>query len=213
MPNPYIKATMFRTLTLIGNRNRFSLQFMKLLLFHGLASIATSQFSNSIEMPTATVSIPKFEPGMCFKSMTPKTTTSISPKRAPTSAVPYKPSSQWLQDCLAAHNHYRKLDGLPPLVWDQTLSARAYNQASRLAAAGFKLIHDGMGENLNLSTEKSCSHSVSVWFEEKYAAGYQKYGTRGHYNQLSSKIATRVGCGIASSVRRNMISCKYDRAF
>ena len=170
---------------------------------------ATETSGESTSATTTTTTT--FVPGMCFKSMTPKPVPTSAPK--PILPSQPTPSGNWAQDCLAAHNYYRKLDGLPPLFWDQTLSAKATNQAHRLAASGFQLKHDGMGENLNRSSRDSCSHSVFVWYEEKYAAGFQKYGTRGHYFQLSSKIATRVGCGVASQGITNMISCKYDRAF
>ena len=61
--------------------------------------------------------------------------------------------SDFMEDSLSAHNHYRKKHGVPPVVWSDRLANNAQAWADHLAEIGMmKHSHistrEGEGENI-----------------------------------------------------------------
>jgi len=127
---------------------------------------------------------------------------------------------------LAAHNKERAAYGSSLLSWDPALAAQARNYASELAATG-RLQHSakaerpGQGENLWLGTRGYYAPEMMVgsWAGEKrhFRRGVFPANSRtgnwrdiGHYSQMVWPRTARVGCGLASSARWDVLVCRYS---
>ena len=127
---------------------------------------------------------------------------------------------------LLAHNEERERLGLPLLVLDAGLSTDALAYANELAATG-KWEHSavssrpGQGENLWRGTVGRFSYEqmVAPWMAERrfYKPGAfpdvsktGRVGDVGHYTQAVWRDTTRMGCGIASGLGRDVLVCRYN---
>jgi metal-dependent amidase/aminoacylase/carboxypeptidase family protein len=71
----------------------------------------------------------------------------------------YLGREQFIDDALGAHNEYRVVHGVPPLVNDKTLNAQAQKHADKLAR---KSINDvAMSKTLGESIYTSCDGVVT----------------------------------------------------
>ncbi|WP_240913907.1 CAP domain-containing protein [Sphingomonas sp. HDW15A] len=127
---------------------------------------------------------------------------------------------------MALHNRERAAYGSPPLGWDPALAAQAKKYAHELAAIG-RLLHSpkaqrpGQGENLWLGTRGMFGTEAMVgsWAGEKrhfrrgvFPANSTTGNWRdiGHYSQMVWPRTTRLGCGLASSARWDVLVCRYS---
>ena len=132
------------------------------------------------------------------------------------------PRAVWL----AAHNRERSAFGSAPLVWDETLAAQARGYAAVLAGLG-RLQHSpksqrpGQGENLWLGSRRAYvpEAMIASWAGERrfFRRGAFPAVSRtgnwrdvGHYTQIVWPATTRVGCGLASSTRWDVLVCRYS---
>ena len=137
---------------------------------------------------------------------------------------PGDPRAIWL----SAHNRERSAFGSAPLAWDETLAAQARGYAGELARLG-RLQHSprsqrrGQGENLWLGSRRAYvpEAMIASWASERrffrrgiFPAVSQTGNWRdvGHYTQIVWPGTTRVGCGLASSVRWDVLVCRYSPA-
>jgi pathogenesis-related protein 1 len=114
-------------------------------------------------------------------------------------------------ECLSAHNSKRAAEGVPGLVWDSGLAAKATNWARYLNSIR-SLQHSGSGENL-YSGSSSCSSAVNAWYNEKprFPGGSVSSGgimSYGHFTQVIWAKTTKLGCGTAG----NFVVCNYEPA-
>ena len=128
-------------------------------------------------------------------------------------AATQEEGGQWL----AAHNRYRKLHGVPPVVWSEKVaaSARAYAETCPSGHSG-----SGYGENLAwASYDMSPSGVVKMWYDEESLYDYTNPGVTsgaGHFTQIIWKGTTKIGCasvtgcGSSHSLRENTWVCQYD---
>jgi hypothetical protein len=127
---------------------------------------------------------------------------------------------------LAAHNRERRVAGVVPLAWDQTLAQGAAFYAHYLASTGTfrhsdRQLRRGTGENLWMGTRGAFSpeHMVSNWASEKrwYRGGTfpnvsltGRWDQVGHSTQRIWSRTTRVGCAIAAAGGREVLVCRYS---
>lgn len=129
---------------------------------------------------------------------------------------------------LAVHNRERAAFRSPPLAWDAALAASAEGYARRLVAVG-RLQHSpkaerpGQGENLWIGTRGGFSLEAMAgsWAGEKslFRPGRFPNVSRsgnwadvGHYTQMVWPTTGRLGCGLASSARWDVLVCRYAPA-
>jgi hypothetical protein len=129
---------------------------------------------------------------------------------------------------LAVHNAERAAFGAPPLSWDPGLAASAQAYAQRLAAIG-RLQHSsraerpGQGENLWIGSRGAFSVAAMAgsWANERvrFVPGRFPAVSRsgnwadvGHYTQMVWPGTSRLGCGLASSPRWDVLVCRYGPA-
>lgn len=151
-------------------------------------------------------------------------TPAVAPQSDPT---PYQSARVdvrlvWLGD----HNRERAAYGSPPLAWDEDLARGATAYARILASEG-RLRHSakgerrGQGENLWLGTRGAYAPGAmtGTWLEEKrfFRRGVFPNVSRtgdwrhvGHYTAMIWPTTTRVGCGLASSPRWDVLVCRYS---
>lgn len=132
--------------------------------------------------------------------------------------------SVWLSD----HNRERAAYGVAPLAWDEGLARGAAAYARILASEG-QLRHSakgeraGQGENLWLGTRGAYAPGMMTrtWADEKrfFRRGIFPNVSRtgdwrhvGHYTAMIWPTTTRVGCGLASSPRWDVLVCRYSPA-
>ena len=129
---------------------------------------------------------------------------------------------------LVAHNQEREALGLAPLGWDPALAQSAQRWADYLAASGqFAHAPENRrapeGENLWAGTKGYFAPEamVGAWIREKkfFRPGvFPDNSTTGrvedvgHYTQLVWRATTEVGCAQASSVREDILVCRYAEA-
>ena len=129
---------------------------------------------------------------------------------------------------LAAHNRERAAYGSESLRWDPALAAGAGAYAVQLARLG-RLRHSpkaqrpGQGENLWMGSRGAYSPAAMIagWVSERryFRRGvFPAVSTTGnwqdvgHYTQIVWPRTTRLGCGIASSGRWDVLVCRYAPA-
>ncbi len=123
----------------------------------------------------------------------------------------------WAAGLLQTHNSIRGRLHLPPLVWSDEVAAVAQQWAETLLARG-QFLHrtkSVYGENLFEidGAQASPERVVSEWASE---AGNYNYvtnrckGVCGHYTQIVWRDSKKLGCGMASSARREIWVCDYD---
>jgi Cysteine-rich secretory protein family len=133
--------------------------------------------------------------------------------------------NSFVDTMLQVHNFYRAELKISPLQWDETLAASATEYAQFLAKS-YKFEHSkkkGIGENLWQGTTNyfSPSYMVHDWAsEKKYFKNLPcpKFSTSGnwwdvgHYTQIIWSTTTKVGCGIASNKKNDILVCHYTEA-
>lgn len=132
------------------------------------------------------------------------------------------PNALWL----AAHNRERAAFGSAPMLWDAGLAAQARAYAARLARYG-RLQHSpkaerpGQGENLWMGSRGAyvAEAMVATWAAERRhfrrgifpaVSSTGNWRDVGHYSQIVWPRTTRVGCGLASSARWDVLVCRYS---
>jgi uncharacterized protein YkwD len=129
---------------------------------------------------------------------------------------------------LMAHNQERLALGLKPLSWDSSLAESAQGWADYLASSGrFEHAPENHrapeGENLWAGTKGYYAPEamVGAWVREKqfFRPGvFPDNSTTGrvedvgHYTQLVWRATTKVGCAEASSLREDILVCRYTEA-
>ncbi|KAI1283027.1 Protein PRY1 [Halotydeus destructor] len=132
-------------------------------------------------------------------------------------------TAKFQQQCLVAHNGYRKTHSSPALVVDSELVAFATKRAQTMAANSV-MKHDaqGRGENLHMAWSSAgpspvnCSAVVKAWYDEitlydfkNVKASEANFGKVGHFTQVVWKGTTKVGCGQAMSQGGTFTCCNY----
>lgn len=127
---------------------------------------------------------------------------------------------------LAAHNRERSAYGAGPLVWDEALAAGARSYAAQLARLG-RLQHSakaqrpGQGENLWIGSRGAFvpEAMIASWASERRyfrrgvfpaVSSTGRWSDVGHYTQIVWPRTTRLGCGLASSARWDVLVCRYS---
>lgn len=129
---------------------------------------------------------------------------------------------------LAAHNAERARFGSPAMVWDAGLAAAARAYAGELAALGMlrhapKAARPGQGENLWIGTRGAypVSAMAGSWASEQRlfrpgrfpdVSRSGNWADVGHYTQMVWPTSGRLGCGLASSARWDVLVCRYAPA-
>ena len=133
------------------------------------------------------------------------------------------------QRLLAVHNAERARLGIPPLVWNDKLAARAAQWADELTEMdGLEHADDAdyddgssvEGENLWRGTKGfyTPEQMVGLWIDERkiFVNGpFPKNATNGrwrdvgHYTQLVWRSTTQLGCAIASNKEDEILVCRY----
>lgn len=129
------------------------------------------------------------------------------------------------QEILEAHNRYRAVVGVPPLVWSDDLADAAQVWANALNSS-LQFAHDpsthNQGENLWIGTTNAftLTQMVDAWggevqyFREGSFPDVSTTGSWvdvGHYTQLVWKNTTSVGCaGVAGSDGNYRLVCRYS---
>lgn len=134
-----------------------------------------------------------------------------------------KKRKSFAQDCLAAHNKWRKLHQSPPLIMDAKVTEFAQKRADFIAASdGVEFRHPPdlpYGENLAYHSREStsCADLIKMWYDEVDLYDYQSgkfSAATGHFTQLVWKSTKRVGCAKAisrgSSGAGVYLVCNYD---
>ncbi|KAI8895425.1 CAP domain-containing protein [Globomyces pollinis-pini] len=139
-----------------------------------------------------------------------------TPAPAPVTPKSSGGGSDYISDCLNAHNSYRAAKGVPPLAWSADLANKAQIWANRIEGTPLTLNShshvQGEGENIS-GAGGACSGAVRVFAAEaaiyrdgfKMGQGPNNVMVVGHYSQLMWRTTTHVGC--ASSKSR--VVCKY----
>ena len=142
---------------------------------------------------------------------------------APTRIVQSLPAAM-----IEVHNRERRAFGSPALAWDPAVAAKANDYARELAHLG-RLQHSssafrpGQGENLWMGTRGAYPYAAMAerWALEKrlYRPGRfpavsttRNWAYVGHFTQMVWPSTTRVGCGIASGARWDVLVCRYAPA-
>ena len=120
---------------------------------------------------------------------------------------------------LSEHNSWRSQYNMPPLAWDENLSALAQDWANRIAASGV-FEHSGrpnVGENLWGGTAGTFTlrEVVDAWGQEVAQYNFAEDSCNpgavcGHWTQLVWWNTTRVGCGKASGGGWEYVVCNYS---
>ena len=128
---------------------------------------------------------------------------------------------------LEAHNRERALAGVPPLRWDERLSAEARRWSEELRRTG-RFAHapevsaadSAVGENIWTGTAGRFSpeQMVDAWIREKkhFRPGVFPNISRtgrvadvGHYTQVVWRESKAVGCAISPGVDGEVLVCRY----
>ena len=125
-------------------------------------------------------------------------------------------SAEWANSILAVHNTERDLVGVPPLVWSDSLAARAQAWAEHLATIP-EMVHSGPGENLAgfFTDPTEPTGGTSLWVAEKsnWRGGVlteENWYPTGHYTQMVWRSSQEVGCGVANDGGSSILVCRYN---
>ena len=129
---------------------------------------------------------------------------------------------------LNVHNRERRAFGAPPLGWDPAIAAQAAAYARDLAQLGrlqhsSKAFRPGQGENLWMGSRGGYPSTVmaEAWAGEKrhFRPGRFPAVSRtgnwadvGHFTQMVWPSTSRIGCGLASVGRWDVLVCRYAPA-
>ncbi len=129
---------------------------------------------------------------------------------------------------LAVHNRERRAFGSPALAWDPGIAAQAAVYARELAQLGrlqhsSKAFRPGQGENLWLGSRGVYPFAVmgEGWAAEKrrFRPGRipavsitHNWADVAHFTQMVWPSTSRVGCGLASAGRWDVLVCRYAPA-
>jgi uncharacterized protein YkwD len=98
---------------------------------------------------------------------------------------------------LAAHNRYRAIYGLAPLVEDGPLRSRSQVHAGRMAVNG-RVEHSGPGIAENVAGNRPTGEAVTAaWMASD----------KGHRENILNPVHTRIGIGAARSERGETYWC------
>jgi len=129
--------------------------------------------------------------------------------------------SNFVTECLAAHNKMRAAVGVPPLQWSDNLASSAHPVAARCASLG-RLEHSGRGgENLHWGTQgEHVQHMVESWGSEirffvngrfpNIATHGRTWHDVGHYSQCVWRHTTHVGGAVVVNNGRVYLCCHYE---
>ncbi|XP_077866200.1 Golgi-associated plant pathogenesis-related protein 1-like [Saccoglossus kowalevskii] len=124
---------------------------------------------------------------------------------------------------LEAHNYFRCLHGVNPLVWDDRLAKYGQYLASSNAARG-RLEHSyvpDFGENVAMQELKSMDRMTGYGFVSMFYNEIKLYDFRhpqfsydtGHFTQVIWKETKKIGCGASLRYRTHWtqfhIACEY----
>jgi Cysteine-rich secretory protein family len=137
-------------------------------------------------------------------------------------AAPAQPAANAPAIWLEVHNRERAQMGVPPLVWDEALAARAAAWAQELARTD-RFDHADQkqdGENLWIGTLNAYPPAamVQAWIDEKVmfrpgrfpdVSTTKQWRDVGHYTQLIWYSSKRLGCGLASNASDSYLVCRY----
>lgn len=128
------------------------------------------------------------------------------------------------EDCLKAHNNYRKKHGVPPLKLSKDLSKFAENWAKKIAKKNMMEHRDPneYGENIYSAWSSNPNHkikgdeAVESWYSEikDYTFGREPSDLRaGHFTQVLWKGSKELGLGVArSSTGKIFVVANYNPA-
>jgi uncharacterized protein YkwD len=130
-------------------------------------------------------------------------------------------SSDFVEECLLAHNVYRSLHGSPPLQWDPRLATSAQQWAEILLKQGV-LFHGnldvpGLGrysQNVAFAggAKWPITKATSRWYSEivdyDFRSATPVPGT-GHFSCMVWRSTTHVGVGVARGSRGTYVVASY----
>jgi hypothetical protein len=140
--------------------------------------------------------------------------------------VPRLTYSLYSHAMLDYHNTLRAEFGSPPLQWNSTLAANAFDYAKTMSETG-QLLHsprtgrENERENLSLSPHgaNSIQTMLDGWGMERryFMPGiFPNVSTTGdwmrvaHYTQIVWPTTTQIGCGFYSGSRYDALVCRYS---
>ncbi|XP_070531786.1 Golgi-associated plant pathogenesis-related protein 1-like [Ptychodera flava] len=107
------------------------------------------------------------------------------------------------EDCVAAHNKYRRLHGVPELSLSEELATSAQMWADRIVERGYLQNSDNVlfGENILLAVEDVSGEEVAdLWYNEEENYDYEQSRWNRdcrHFTQMVWKSCTDIGVGKA----------------
>ncbi|XP_070551654.1 uncharacterized protein [Ptychodera flava] len=124
---------------------------------------------------------------------------------------------------LEAHNYYRCLHGVAPLLWDKTLEkygdylARSNADIGRLEHSDFEQFGENIAMQALLGIERTTGYGfVKMFYDEIkfYDFKHPKFSyNTGHFTQLIWKDTKRIGCGSSLRYKKHWthfyIACEY----
>lgn len=129
---------------------------------------------------------------------------------------------------LDVHNRERRAFGAPPLSWDPAIAGQAAAYARELAQLGrlkhsSKAYRPGQGENLWMGSRGGYPFAVmaEAWAGEKShfrpgrfpaVSTTRNWADAGHFTQMVWPSTSRIGCGLASVGRWDVLVCRYAPA-
>lgn len=129
---------------------------------------------------------------------------------------------------LLVHNRERRSFGAPPVAWDRDMAASAARYAHELASLGrlqhsSKAFRPGQGENLWMGTRGAYAPATMAesWVSERRhfrpgrfpgVSQTRNWIDIGHFTAMVWPTTNRIGCGLASNRRWDVLVCRYAPA-